>query len=255
MSTSQISAITATMSRHGGRRGRRLSDAADPRHQPVPCRQRLRYRQRRELNSVANKTRPALVIETKPGAGGSGFAESPGPIRAATPSPQSASRGSGAVLRRHLPYERANDFAPVVMFGVSPNVLVASTQTGSRRSPTGRGGEGEPGKAHLCLRRRRRLLAHGRRAASACRQYRRPPVPFRDQGLTEVMAGRIDYYFIPLAAAASALNSGKLNILRELAQAHRAVPGVPSIAEAGYRMPSSIFGWHYRCRPRRRGRS
>ena len=36
-------------------------------------------------------------------------------------------------------------------------------------------------------------------------------VPFRDQGLTEVMAGRIDYYFIPLAAAASALGSGKLN--------------------------------------------
>jgi tripartite-type tricarboxylate transporter receptor subunit TctC len=65
-------------------------------------------------------------------------------------------------------------------------------------------------------------------------------VPFRDGGLTEVMAGRIDFYFIPLAAAASALGSGKLNVLAVSSSKRAALlPDVPSIVEAGY--PKAIF--------------
>ena len=65
-------------------------------------------------------------------------------------------------------------------------------------------------------------------------------VPFRDTGLTEVMAGRIDFYFIPLAAAASALGSGKLNVLAVSSPKRAALlPDVPSIVEAGY--PDAIF--------------
>jgi tripartite-type tricarboxylate transporter receptor subunit TctC len=56
------------------------------------------------------------------------------------------------------------------------------------------------------------------------------------------MAGRIDYYFIPLAAAASALNSGKLNILAVSSLKRIALlPDVPSIAEAGY--PNAEFNF------------
>jgi tripartite-type tricarboxylate transporter receptor subunit TctC len=67
-------------------------------------------------------------------------------------------------------------------------------------------------------------------------------IPFKDQGLTEVMAGRIDFYFIPLAAAASALGSGKLNVLA-VSSAKRVplLPDVPSIAEAGY--PDAEFNF------------
>ena len=51
-------------------------------------------------------------------------------------------------------------------------------------------------------------------------------VPFREGGLCEVMAGRIDFYFIPLAAAASALHSDKLTILAVSSpQARAAVAG------------------------------
>jgi tripartite-type tricarboxylate transporter receptor subunit TctC len=67
-------------------------------------------------------------------------------------------------------------------------------------------------------------------------------VPFRDNGLTEVMAGRIDYYFIPLAAAASALGSGKLTVLAVSSPKRAALlPDVPSIAEAGY--PAAEFSF------------
>src|ERR1700746_2785661 len=65
-------------------------------------------------------------------------------------------------------------------------------------------------------------------------------VPFRDGGLTEAMAGRIDYYFIPLAAAASALGSGKLTVLAVSSPKRVALlPDTPSIVEAGY--PKATF--------------
>ena len=38
-------------------------------------------------------------------------------------------------------------------------------------------------------------------------------IPFKEGGLVQVMAGNIDFYFIPLAAAASALNNDKLVVL------------------------------------------
>jgi tripartite-type tricarboxylate transporter receptor subunit TctC len=67
-------------------------------------------------------------------------------------------------------------------------------------------------------------------------------IPFRENGLTEVMAGRIDFYFIPLAAAASALASGKLNILAvSTAKRSPLLPNVPSVAEAGYPGAESSF--------------
>jgi tripartite-type tricarboxylate transporter receptor subunit TctC len=54
------------------------------------------------------------------------------------------------------------------------------------------------------------------------------------------MAGRIDFYFIPLAAAASALGNDKL-IALAVSSRNRApiLPNVPSIVEAGY--PGAVF--------------
>jgi tripartite-type tricarboxylate transporter receptor subunit TctC len=56
------------------------------------------------------------------------------------------------------------------------------------------------------------------------------------------MAGRIDFYFIPLAAAASALASGKLNVLAVSTDKRSALlPNVPTVAEAGYPAAESSF--------------
>jgi len=147
------------------------------------------------------------------------------------------------VLHSHLPYDPGKDFAPVAMFGVSPNVLVASSQSGFKTvADLVAAAKANPGKltfasagvgssSHMS----------GERLRLAANIDVRH-VPFRDQGLTEVMAGRIDYYFIPLAAAASALNSGKLNILA-VSSLKRIplLPDVPSIAEAGY--PKAEFNF------------
>jgi tripartite-type tricarboxylate transporter receptor subunit TctC len=54
------------------------------------------------------------------------------------------------------------------------------------------------------------------------------------------MAGRIDFYFIPMAAAASALHNDKLSLLAVSSPNRMSLlPDVPSIAEAGY--PNAVF--------------
>jgi tripartite-type tricarboxylate transporter receptor subunit TctC len=147
------------------------------------------------------------------------------------------------VLHSKLPYDPAKDFASVAMLGLQPNLLVASKESGFQTvADLVAAAKAKPGtltfasagvgsSSHMA----------GERLRLAAKIDVRH-VPFKDNGLTEVMAGRIDYYFIPLAAAALALGSGKLNVLA-VSSLKRSplLPDVPSIAEAGY--PSAEFNF------------
>src|SRR5262249_26731789 len=69
-------------------------------------------------------------------------------------------------------------------------------------------------------------------------------VPFRGapEGLTEVMAGRMDIYFAPIAAALSLIRDGKLLALAvSSAKRSVALPDVPTTIEAGYPNSDSDF--------------
>ncbi len=195
------------------------------------------------LDQVSQILGQPMVIETKPGAGGIvGFAD----VAKAEPDgytvvTSSTSMGTGMVLHTKLPYDPQKDFASVALFGVQPNVLVASKQSGFKtvadlvaaaRAKPGAltfASAGVGSSSHMA----------GERLRLAANIDVRH-VPFRDAGLTEVMAGRIDFYFLPLAAAASALGSDKLKILAVSSQKRVALlPDVPSIAEAGY--PNAEF--------------
>ena len=84
------------------------------------------------LDEVSQLLGQPMVIETKPGAGGIiGFAD----VAKADPDGytvvvSSSSMGTGMVLHRSLPYDPAKDFDSAALFGVQPNVLVASIQSG-----------------------------------------------------------------------------------------------------------------------------
>ena len=190
------------------------------------------------LDQVSQQLGQPMVIETKPGAGGQvGFAD------AAKSDPDgytvvvsSTSMGTEMVLHKNLPYDPLKDFTHVATFGVQPNVLVASTQSGFKTvADLVAAAKAKPGMLTFAS------AGVGSSSHMAGERFRLAAdidvrhVPFRDQGLTEVMAGRIDYYFIPLAAAASALGSGKLNVLVvSSTQRSALLPDVPSITEAGY---------------------
>jgi tripartite-type tricarboxylate transporter receptor subunit TctC len=195
------------------------------------------------LDQVSQILRQPMVIETKPGAGGIvGFAD----VAKADPDgytvvTSSTSMGTGAVLHRNLPYDPAKDFAPVAMLGVQPNVLVVSAESGFKTvADLVAAAKAKPGVLTFAS------AGIGSSSHMAGERFRLDAkidirhVPFRDAGLTEVMAGRIDFYFIPLAAAASALGSEKLTVLAVSSPRRVALlPDVPSIVEAGY--PDATF--------------
>ena len=190
------------------------------------------------LDQVSHELGQPFVIETKPGAGGTmGFSD----VAKADPDgytvvTSSTSMGTEMVLHKNLPYDPLKDFVHVASFGVQPNVLVTSTQSGFKTvADLVAAAKAKPGTLTFAS------AGIGSSSHMAGERFRLAAdidvrhVPFRDQGLTEVMAGRIDYYFVPLAAAASALGSGKLNVLAVSSPKRNALlPDVPSIAEAGY---------------------
>src|SRR5262249_7500666 len=161
----------------------------------------------------------------------------------------SSSLSSQVVLHRTLPYDPIRDFAPVVVFGIQPNVLVAAPSTGfktvadlvaaakARPGALTYASAGIGSASHMAAERRRGAAAHMaaerlRLAAGINVQH----IPFRGvEGMAEVMAGRIDFYFVPIAPAVPVIADGKVTVLAvSTSKRAPALPNVPTIAEAGY---------------------
>ena len=184
-----------------------------------------------------------FVMEIRTGAGGSvGF----GMVAKAAPDgytlvTSTSSMATESVLHSKLPYDPFKDFVHVVMIGASPNVLVASKASGFKTvADLVAAAKAKPGTLTFAS------AGIGSSSHMAAERFRLAAkidvrhVPFREGGLLEVMAGRIDFYFIPLAAASSALHNDKLTVLAVSSPKRMALlPNVPSIVEAGY--PDAVF--------------
>ena len=195
------------------------------------------------LDEVSRLLGQSVIIEMRPGAGGAiGFASvarsDPDGYTLVT---SSSSMATERVLHKNLPYDPARDFVPVVLIGTSPNVLIVSKQSGFNTvADLVAAAKAKPGTMTFAS------AGIGSSSHMAAERFRLAAkidvrhVPFREGGLTEVMAGRIDFYFIPLAAAASALGNDKLVVLA-VSSPERVplLPNVPSVVEAGY--PDAVF--------------
>src|SRR5262245_45174233 len=195
------------------------------------------------LDEVSRLLGQPVVIEMRPGAGGSiGFSavarSEPDGYTLVT---SSSSMATERLLHKTLPYDPIRDFIPVVLIGTSPNVLMVSKQSGFNTvADLVAAAKAKPGTLTFAS------AGLGSSSHMAAERFRLAAkidvrhVPFREGGLTEVMAGRIDFYFIPLAAAASALGNDKLVVLAVSSpQRVPLLPDVPSIVEAGY--PDAVF--------------
>jgi tripartite-type tricarboxylate transporter receptor subunit TctC len=197
------------------------------------------------LDQVSHLLGQAIVVEPQPGAGGVvGFAT----VARAAPDgytlvTSSTSMANGKVLHSHLSYDPLGDFIPVAIFGSQPNVLVASKESGFKTvADLVAAAKAKPGTLTFAS------AGIGSTSHMAGERFRLATkidvrhIPFRENGLAEVMAGRIDFYFIPLAAAASALGSGKLSVLAvSTGKRSPLLPNVPTVAEAGYPSAESDF--------------
>lgn len=197
------------------------------------------------VNKLSQLLGQSIVVEPQAGAGGIiGFEM----VAKAKPDgytfvTSSSSMANGHVMHAHLPYDVLHSFIPVALFGIQPNVLVASKKSGFKTvADLVAAAKAKPGTLTFAS------AGIGSTSHMAGEKFRLAAhidvrhIPFRANGLTEVMAGRIDYYFIPLAAAASALKTGKLTVLA-VSTPKRAplLPNVPTIAEAGYPAAESNF--------------
>jgi len=197
------------------------------------------------LDQVSHLLGQAIVIEPQPGAGGVvGFAT----VARAAPDgytlvTSSTSMANGKVLHSHLSYDPLRDFVPVAIFGSQPNVLVTSKQSGFKTvADLVAAAKAKPGTLTFAS------AGVGSTSHMAGERFRLAAkidvrhIPFRENGLAEVMAGRIDFYFIPLAAAASALGSGKLTVLAvSTPKRSPLLPDVPTVVEAGLPDATSNF--------------
>jgi tripartite-type tricarboxylate transporter receptor subunit TctC len=195
------------------------------------------------MDQVSQVIGQPVVIEMRPGAGGSiGF----GSVAKSDPDgytlvTSSSSMATESVLHKTLPYDPVRDFVPVVLIGTSPNLLVASAKSGFKTvADLVAAAKAKPGTLTFAS------AGIGSSSHMAAERFRLSAnidvrhVPFREGGLMQVMGGNIDFYFIPLAAAASVLGSDKLVLLAVSSPKRAALlPNVPSVAELGY--PDAVF--------------
>jgi tripartite-type tricarboxylate transporter receptor subunit TctC len=137
-----------------------------------------------------------------------------------------------------LPFDTFRDLTPIIPLSNTPLVMVVSSSRGykdvadfvadakAKRGAMNFSSGGVGSITHLAMEAFR--LAAGFEAVH---------VPFKGapEALTEVLAGRADFYFAPLPATLSFLQDGKLKALAVSGSIRAAgLPDVPTIKEAGY---------------------
>jgi tripartite-type tricarboxylate transporter receptor subunit TctC len=198
------------------------------------------------LDQVSRQIGQPFVIENRPGGGGT-----IGTAMVAKADPDgymmllhSSSVSSQVVLHKTLPYDPLRDFAPVVLFGIQPSVLVCAPakrfKTVADLVAAAKARPGELNFASAGIGSASHMAGERLRLAARINVQH---IPFRGaEGLAEVMAGRIDYYFIPIAPAASLIADGKLVVLAvSTSKRVPSLPNVPTIAEAGYPDAEYLF--------------
>jgi tripartite-type tricarboxylate transporter receptor subunit TctC len=157
----------------------------------------------------------------------------------------SASFAAAYVTRKTLPYDTLNDFTAVSSTGVSPSVLVASPAKGYKTAAdliaAAKAKPGALNYASAGIGSASHLAAEKFRVAAGITAQH---IPFKGpvEALSELMAGRIDYYFLPLAAALANIQSGKVTPLA-VSSTKRVptLPDVPSVVEVG--LPGAVYSF------------
>jgi tripartite-type tricarboxylate transporter receptor subunit TctC len=199
------------------------------------------------LEQVSKQIGQSFVIENRTGAGGTIGSAS---VAKAEPDGNtvlllSSSQGSYLVLHRTLPYDPLRDFAPVVLFGVQPSVLVAAPSKGWRSVAdlvaAARARPGALNFASAGVGSASHWAAERLRLATGINVQH---IPFRGpvEAFTEVMTGRVDFYYLPIAPALPNIRDGKVVALAVSTPKRAAtLPNVATVVEAGYPDAQYLF--------------
>jgi tripartite-type tricarboxylate transporter receptor subunit TctC len=142
-------------------------------------------------------------------------------------------------LYKSLPYDAARDFAPVVPLGISPSVLVVSPAKGIESAEAlVAAAKTRPGALNFSsvgIGTATHLSAE-RFVSSAAIEAVHVPFKGGAEAMLEVVAGRVDFFFGPVALVLPHIRDGKLRGLAVNGATRSAtLPEVPTLREAGYR--------------------
>ena len=199
------------------------------------------------LEQVSKQIGQSFVLENRPGGGGTLASAS---VAKADPDGYtilllSSSQASYVVLHKTLPYDPMRDLAPVIPFGMQPSVLVAAPSKGWKTvTDLVAAAKAKPGVLNFAsagLGSASHWAAERLRLAAGINVQH---IPFRGpvEAFTEVMTGRVDYYYLPIAPALPNIRDGKVVALA-VSTPKRAptLPNVPTVAEAGYPDAQYLF--------------
>jgi len=197
------------------------------------------------LEQVSRQLNQPFVIENRPGGGGT---TGVGQVAKAEPDGytillHSSSFSSALVHHKSLPYDTLKDFAAVVPIGIQPVVLVTAPFKGFKTVghlvAAAKANPGAMNYASAGIGSTSHMAGERFRYAAG---FKAQHIPFRGpaEAFQEVLSGRIDFYFLPLAPALSLVKEGKVVALAVGAEQRSSdLPDVPTMAEAG--LPDAAY--------------
>ena len=181
-----------------------------------------------------------IVVENRTGAGGTigaGFVAKADPD-GYTLLVHSNAHTIAPALYPNLNYDPERDFAAVIPLGTSPNVLVVSPASGFKTvGDLVAAAKARPGGLNFSsvgIGTATHLSAERFRASAALDMVH---IPFRGgaEAMTEVIAGRVDFFFGPVGIVLQHVREGKLvALLVNGPKRAGALPDVPTTLEAGF---------------------
>ena len=196
---------------------------------------------------VGRALKQPIVIENKPGAGGT-----LGAAQVAKASPDgytllvhSAGHVANPAIYSNLPYDTLKDFAGVTPLASLPNVLIVSPQKGYKSvKDLVAAAKAKPGELNYASAGNGSATHMNAEIFRQSAQFQAQHVPFKGtpEAITEVATGRIDYFFAPLISALPLIKEGRLQPLAVgTPQRSPLLPDVPTTEEAGYKDSAYVF--------------
>ncbi|WP_295532270.1 tripartite tricarboxylate transporter substrate binding protein [uncultured Pseudacidovorax sp.] len=144
-----------------------------------------------------------------------------------------------------LPFDTVRDFAGVTPISSLSNALVVSPQKGYRSlNDLLAAARAQPGKLNFASAGQGSATHLNAEKFKLAARIDATNIPFKGsaEAVTEVLAGRVDYYFSPIAPVIGQIREGQLLALAVGSpQRASALPNVPTTAEAG--VPGSEFNF------------
>ncbi|MEO7403290.1 MAG: tripartite tricarboxylate transporter substrate-binding protein, partial [Burkholderiales bacterium] len=137
-----------------------------------------------------------------------------------------------------MPYDAAKDLLPVATLAMIPNVLIVAPSKGYKSvQDLVAAAKAKPGSITYAS------AGAGTSTHMSAEKFRYSAgfegihVPYKGspEAITDVLTGRVDFFFAPLVSAVSQIRDGRVQALAVgLAKRTPALPNVPSTVEAGY---------------------